>query len=1496
MKKTLLLIGISISVALFSVPAQAANVTWTNNSTSNWTNNSNWSGSAVPTASDDVSIPISLGAGNFTYVQITAAGAVANSVTLAPTGSATNAGAILVLDASSSASLTTGSLSVGGSSGNEVALQYNAAGTVTVTGSSMDLGAGSSKAVLNFGAPGTLTIGGGTGSITHSGAGYSIIYSRSLVAPTINAASVTVSELGIGDNANAGGSFNINSGQTYNATLTTNVGNSGGNAGQNATLTVNGGLLNTPLLSILTGNSGNAMNAIVNLNGGTISTSQIQRDFAGTSQTFNWNDGTITHQTGGNLTLQSIAGGANNLVLSLAGTGNHTFDASSGRTITVQSTATLANQSGQNGTLTKTGLGTLIFAGNNTYTGATTINAGTLRVNTNTGSISTSSNINIAGASTLSFDNTGASGALAKSFGNLTATAGDGTATITRTAAQDQAITFASLGSRTTGATINFSNTGGTNSASNGFILTGQTTNAFINQGTFFGGSNYAWYDTTGFVRGINYATDTNAESITASTATFTAAKEYEQITGSGLITAQTTQTITSLNIANSGNVTLAGGATLTVNGILKSGNATGGSITGGTGIRAANNAELVVRTDGVSDTLTIATPILANGTNAFTKSGLGLVTLSGGVGNNFTGPITVAAGVLGTNVGASMKNVTGNVTVASGATFNVNTGYDGNGFNNNFFISGTGAGYVYGGYAAPWGALNFQYNVTSNGTITLVDDATITHDDGNAILNGQITGTNKNLTLRSLDQSNYQSGLVVNGNITLGTGSVTVRGVGYYFEPDVFFSGNNTYTGGTTIDGSTQAAALRPVTLLVNKINSMPGTGTVAVLNNGALAVKVGGAGEFTNATSGAGSIGGLLNGIGGQGAPVTYAGNALLGIDTTNAGGSLAYSGNISNAAGSTSLGLIKLGSGTLSLSGNNTYTGATYLKAGTLSLDSAGAIGSTGSILFNGGTLRFTANNTTDYSSRISALRNGPGAGAGSAISLDTNGQNVTFNSSFNTGLTGSTNIGGLTKLGNGTLTLNATNTYTGVTTITGGTLQFAKTNAMPLSSNVTVQTGATLAVNAGGAGEFTNATSGNGSIGGLLAGAGGQGAPVSYSGDVRLGIDTTNAGGSLTYNGTIANVGTTLGLTKLGTGTFILSANNTYTGATAVNSGTLQIGSNGTTGALANSSNITVASGATLAFNRTDSYGGSEITNRITGNGTLAVNSGTLNLNNFNNNIGSTSVVAGATDAVLQINGSGAGFTTGTLTVGGNGSGTSFVTLNTDQTINAGSINLAAGTGPATLTLGVGALTVGGGTGSITHGGSGFSLIKVTGTVPLNAASVAANQVIIGDNAPGNLTISSGQSYNLTTNLVISNHAGGSGQNATLSSSGTLNTPQIAFLTGTSGNLQNATLNLNGGTISTGDILRTNLGASQTFNWNNGTITHQTGSDLQLRSTAASNLVVSLAGTGNHTFDASSGRTITVQSTATLADQSGQNGTLTKTGLGTLVLNGNNTYSG
>jgi autotransporter-associated beta strand protein len=170
------------------------------------------------------------------------------------------------------------------------------------------------------------------------------------------------------------------------------------------------------------------------------------------------------------------------------------------------------------------------------------------------------------------------------------------------------------------------------------------------------------------------------------------------------------------------------------------------------------------------------------------------------------------------------------------------------------------------------------------------------------------------------------------------------------------------------------------------------------------------------------------------------------------------------------------------------------------------------------------------------------------------------------------------GGVIKIGSGILTLSGTNTYSQSTTILGGVLQFAKqaslyggTSASWTAANITTGSGATLALNVGGVGEFT--ASDITTIAAIGTGTSG------FQNGSTIAFDTTNAsGGAFAYSGSIANTNggsNTLGLLKKGAGALTLSGNSTYTGPTTVNVGGLVLN-----GSLAVGSNLSVAAAAWL----------------------------------------------------------------------------------------------------------------------------------------------------------------------------------------------------------------------------------------------------------------------------------------------------------------------------
>ncbi len=349
----------------------------------------------------------------------------------------------------------------------------------------------------------------------------------------------------------------------------------------------------------------------------------------------------------------------------------------------------------------------------------------------------------------------------------------------------------------------------------------------------------------------------------------------------------------------------------------------------------------------------------------------------------------------------------------------------------------------------------------------------------------------------------------------------------------------------------------------------------------------------------------------------------------------------------------GLTKTGTGTLTITNANTYTGLTAINGGTVSLGSAGALGATGTISFGGGTLQYTASNTTDYSGRFSTAAN-------QAYSIDTNGQAVTFASALGS-------VGGsLTKSGAGTLTLSAFETYTGGTTINGGTLRLTQGGgAGNIQGVVTVNTGGTLNLAAGDSigynangtqvttlnvigGTVNNSSNGNQGYttnlnltGGAVTGGGffrfNNATPNSYSITSNASAVTSTIAPSVdAFNGPLnINVASgtvpsgvdllisgpiyTNSIVKTGDGYLNLTGQGTFTGSVTVSGGRLNIGTSsandGSTGALGVTNNgkaITVSAGATLSGTTTNWFGNQANTGTLP---VITVNGGTLTASRY-----------------------------------------------------------------------------------------------------------------------------------------------------------------------------------------------------------------------------------------------------------------------------------------
>ena len=269
--------------------------------------------------------------------------------------------------------------------------------------------------------------------------------------------------------------------------------------------------------------------------------------------------------------------------------------------------------------------------------------------------------------------------------------------------------------------------------------------------------------------------------------------------------------------------------------------------------------------------------------------------------------------------------------------------------------------------------------------------------------------------------------------------------------------------------------------------------------------------------------------------------------------------------------------------------------------------------------------------------------------------------------------------------------------------------------------------------------------------------GGGTITSIAGPAPLTIGNANGGG--TFSGAITGQITTL--TKAGSGTEVLSGNNTYTGMTYINSGVLSLGSSGAIPS-SGANGITFGGGTmqfTSASNTIDySYPANIINSTgpisIDTNGTNATFAGVLNSTNTAGltKIGAGSLTLGGSNSyggttTLSVGGlflaNNSAISTGQLTINGgtldNTSGLAMTLPNNPQAWNAsftflGSSGLNMGTGTVglannpTVTVSGNTLTVGG---AISGASSGLT-------------KAGAGTLILGGNNifSGNTTISGG----------------------------------------------------------------------------------------------------------------------------------------------------------
>lgn len=254
---------------------------------------------------------------------------------------------------------------------------------------------------------------------------------------------------------------------------------------------------------------------------------------------------------------------------------------------------------------------------------------------------------------------------------------------------------------------------------------------------------------------------------------------------------------------------------------------------------------------------------------------------------------------------------------------------------------------------------------------------------------------------------------------------------------------------------------------------------------------------------------------------------------------------------------------------------------------------------------------------------------------------------------------TGLASLTKRGSGTLTVLTANDYTGPTTIEAGTVQVGNgtTGGSLGSGPITNQAdlvyrlpgSATVASPIRGAGQLTVQSgtlvlTADNTYTGPTTIAGGAAVQVGDGGaSGSLGSGSVSLQGDLEFrrSGVLTNFGSITGsghLTVRGPGTVALAANNSWSGATLIDGGTLQVGTGGTSGSLGTAGTVILTNGGTLAFHRADN-----LTNAVAlvgTNGTLhQLGPGTLVLTSESNQYGATRVSGGRLQLSDGVNASG-----------------------------------------------------------------------------------------------------------------------------------------------------------------------------------------------------------------------------------------------------------------
>ncbi len=865
-------------------------------------------------------------------------------------------------------------------------------------------------------------------------------------------------------------------------------------------------------------------------------------------------------------------------------------------------------QDGSSGTLAinKAGTGTLTLTSANTYTGGTNINQGKIVLS---GGSLASGTVSIADGATLSASGVASAGSLSlvsgatvdltsaglSLSGGLTATGGNLNYTLGNTLAVTGVLDLSG--------TVNIT-LAGTFVAQTYDLLTFATTDLSILNALTVTTTKLGW-TITPVITGTKYSLEIAKAS----------ANLNWNLSGDGTWDASTPENW--INSSTTATQAFVDGDTVTFN------NSSGGVITL-SGVVTPDSTTV----DSSGD-YTFAFGTLA-GDGGITKSGTGKLTLS--FANTFLGEVVVNAGTLAVTDANALGATSTGTRIISGATLDISnsitldsealtlagSGVDGVGA----LTSSTGLNTVSGPITLSGSTL-----ITSQGT-SLLDILTLSGalsgssstlsigGDADTIISGNISGAglalNKIgagvLTLSGTSNSYTGDTTVSGGTLIANTaslpGNVVSNGILQLeqstdgtFAGDISGSGEliKKGSGAITLTGTNTVSTISLYdegTLVIASPSSLPATGTVTVYEASKLTLLTSGTYGATTQTITLQPTNGTYVPLSiGSGTAVDLASNLVLNsesqIAVPGAGAILTLSGVLSGNGG-----LVKSDLGKIIISGtSNNFTGSTEIRNGILTLNAGSTFGS-GLLIMNAqeGLATLELNESATVSSLISGV-----AGANNIIRI-ADGKTLTINESgertFGTTVGSNTftitGAGGLTMAGLGVLTLDNANTYTGLTSVTAGTLTANTSSAISFSASVS--SGAVLNLNdnqtltsLAGSGEvriadgktFTLNNSTTQNFGGTFTGTTGTAFTKSGTGTLNLSGASTNLARDIT----------------LSAGTVKASNND------ALGTGTVLIGTGGasSTGALYVAKDKTIANNITIG---TVAAAGSTTSDKIT----------------------------------------------------------------------------------------------------------------------------------------------------------------------------------------------------------------------------------------------------------------------------------------------------------